>query len=140
MKDYELKMIQEIRAAGYTVEIATLEQDYNGIDCFINGQPVDIKAQTTNPDYDTVLLSILHSANTHFILPGYLRNSGIQIWMNDQDCFWVLEDASKILELATEFKYKSGATDKFGNEHVLAAIPKSKLKRVSKNKRRIVNG
>lgn len=138
MKDYELNMLQEIRDAGYNVEQATLEEDYHGIDCYINGQPVDIKAQTTNGNYDTVLISCMHTSNGKWILPGYLKNSSIQIWLNDTNCFWVIEKPDEIPGLADRFLYKSGATDKFGNKHVLAVIRKSVLKQVPKARKNIV--
>lgn len=131
-------MIEELRKAGHTVVVADKETDYSGIDCFINGQAVDLKAQTTNGDYDTVLLSLRHTdCYGNWILPGYLRSKNIQVWFNSPEAFYILEDPHTVEQIATRFIFKSGDTDMFGNDHMLAVIPKSKL--TKKYKRRIIS-
>ena len=126
--------IEIIQEHGFTVQdFSGTETDFDGVDCYVSDKDgrrkhVDFKAQTTNSDYNTVLLSLMHrKPNTNeWHLPKYLERNDVYVWCICVDTGVIFEISPKMLsEIGrwTAFTlHKKGGTDYFGREHLLAAI------------------
>lgn len=136
MTRLEKQLIDKLRKAGIEFTVSTIEEDYSGYDIVVGDKKVDLKAQTTNSKYDTVLLSLRHKNKVgDWILPGYIRRNDIYVWCYDdgEDCIWEIspERLHTIEPFADKFYMKSAKTDYFGHEQVLAAYPKAECTKIS---------
>ena len=126
--------IEIIREHGFTVQdFSGTEMDFEGVDCYVSDKDgrrkhVDFKAQTTNADYSTVLLSLMHRkpGTNEWHLPKYLERDDVYVWCICVDNGVIFEISPKMLsEIGrwTAFTlHKKSGTDYFGREHLLAAI------------------
>ena len=81
MNNLEKQLIEKLKESGIDVIVSSKEEDYSGYDITVGNKKIDLKAQTTNSKYDTILLSLRHrSKNGDWILPGYLRRNDIYVW------------------------------------------------------------
>ena len=91
MNNLEKQLIEKLKESGIDVIVSSKEEDYSGYDITVGNKKIDLKAQTTNSKYDTILLSLRHrSKNGDWILPGYLRRNDIYVWCYDDgdNCIW----------------------------------------------------
>ena len=91
MNNLEKQLIEKLKESGIDVIVSSKEEDYSGYDIMVGNKKIDLKAQTTNSKYDTILLSLRHrSKNGDWILPGYLRRNDIYVWCYDDgdNCIW----------------------------------------------------
>ena len=126
--------IEIIQEHGFTVQdFSGTETDFDGVDCYVfdkdgRRKHVDFKAQTTNSDYNTVLLSLMHrKPNTNeWSLPKYLERNDVYVWCICVDTGVIFEISPKMLSEIGRWVaftlHKKGGTDYFGREHLLAAI------------------
>ena len=126
--------IDIIQEHGFTVQdFSGTETDFDGVDCYVTDKDgrmkhIDYKAQTTNSDYNTVLLSLMHRkpGTNEWHLPKYLERNDVYVWCICVDTGVIFEISPKMLSeigkwIAFTLHKKSG-TDYFGREHLLAAI------------------
>lgn len=143
MNNLEKQLIEKLKESGIDVIVSSKEEDYSGYDITVGNKKIDLKAQTTNSKYDTILLSLRHrNKNGDWILPGYLRRNDIYVWCYDDgdNCIWEIspEKLHSIELFSTKFYKKSAETDYFNNEHILAVLPKTECTKIFL-KRRIKN-
>ena len=135
MNNLEKQLIEKLKESGIDVIVSSKEEDYSGYDITVGNKKIDLKAQTTNSKYDTILLSLRHrSKNGDWILPGYLRRNDIYVWCYDDgdNCIWELspEKLHSIETYSVRFFTKSAKTDYLGREHFLAVIPKNECNKI----------
>ena len=138
--------IDIIQEHGFTVQdFSGTETDFDGVDCYVTDKDgrrklVDYKAQTTNADYNTVLLSLMHKkpGNNGWQLPKYLERDDVYVWCICVDSGVIFEISPKMLSeigkwIAFTLPKKSG-TDYLGREHLLAAIRQADCRIVEKDR------
>lgn len=138
--------IDIIQEHGFTVQdFSGTETDFDGVDCCVTDKyggrkHVDYKAQTTNSDYPTVLLSLMHRkpGTNEWHLPKYLERNDVYVWCICVDSGVIFEISPKMLSeigkwIAFTLHKKSG-TDYLGREHLLAAIKQCDCRIVDDNR------
>lgn len=129
--------IEIIQEHGFQVKDFTGTQtDFDGVDCYVYDKEgcmkhVDYKVQTTNSDYNTVLISLMHrKPNTNeWHLPKYLERNDVYVWCICVDTGIIFEISPKMLSEIGKWTaftlHKKAGTDYLGREHLLAAIKQS---------------
>lgn len=137
----EAKAIEIIKSLGYNVTVCDQQTDYNGVDCVIDGKNVDVKGEVTLQKYpDTFLLSLKkRKPGQEWKKPKYLERNDVQVWVVDvtggSDVFVFTPEKLAQLEMlayggSLKTKYKKAENDYFGNEHLLAVVPKSRAEKL----------
>lgn len=133
----EAKAIEIIQNLGYKVEICDQQSDYDGVDCIIDGKKVDVKGETTLQKYpDTFLLSLKkRKPGKEWKKPKYLERNDVEVWVVDVTGgtdVWIFTP-QKLAQLemlayggSLKTKYKKAENDFFGNEHLVAIVPKER--------------
>ena len=135
MNNLEKQLIDKLRKSDIHLTVSRLAEDLSGYDITIGDKKIDLKAQTTNSRYDTILLSLRHrNKNGEWILPGYLRRDDVYTWCYDDgdNCIWELspEKLHSIETYSVRFFTKSAKTDYLGREHFLAVVPKDECNKI----------
>ena len=78
MNNLEKQLIEKLRKSDIHLTVSRMAEDLSGYYITIGDKKIDLKAQTTNSKYDTIILS--RSKNDDLILPGYLRRNDIYVW------------------------------------------------------------
>lgn len=135
MNNLEIQLIKKLTDSGIHLAVSRQKADFSGYDIVVGNKKIDLKAQTTNGRYDTVLLSLRHrNKKGVWILPGYLRRDDVYTWCYDSgdNCIWELspEKLHYIETYTVRFFIKPAKTDYLGNEHFLAVIPKEECTRI----------
>lgn len=132
----EAKALQMIKAKKpLTLVVASKQEDYEGVDLYINRRKVDLKGESTLQKYpNTLLISVgISKDGRNWRLPKYLEKFDTDVVVCDvaggNDIFVLTPDILfKYYYGGYERKIKYPNQDYFGNYHKLVVVPKSECK------------
>lgn len=132
----EAKALEMIKAKNpLTLVVASKQEDYEGVDLYINRRKVDLKGESTLQKYpNTLLISVgISKDGKNWRLPKYLEKFDTDVVVCDvaggNDIFVLTPDILfKYYYGGFERKIKYPNQDYFGNYHKLVVVPKIECK------------
>lgn len=132
----EAKALEMIKAKNpLTLVVASKQEDFEGVDLYINRRKVDLKGESTLQKYpNTLLISVgISKDGKNWRLPKYLEKFDTDVVVCDvaggNDIFVLTPDILfKYYYGGFERKIKYPNQDYFGNYHKLVVVPKIECK------------